>query len=341
MKQKLIRKDECVMVVGSLNAKEEDRILYRNKIVPLQIINEDGEIKPLIYFNTWGELGVSSIDWYPEKPFTWYITTGNDVKIVDLKNRSVKKLKISRLKDVHEITIINNILWISNAYYDEVVGFDLKKNRLLKRIQLKTFQFDSKEIEEEIEENQKFQVFDKFHCNQIFEGYEGNLYVLVHHVTGKQLIKKIAQKLIKSQGNGGVINFENKSYIRLALKAPHSVRKIANNYWVLDSGHSKLNIYNKEWKLKESINTSGWGRGADLSGVQELFYVGISATRKRYLGLIPGGNMVPNMVQVFSVKKKYPIGEFIISNVEQINNIYVISKEVAEEALNFLLRAKK
>jgi hypothetical protein len=160
------------------------------------------------------------------------------------------------------------------------------------------------------------------------------LYALVHHVTGKQLIRRIAEKFIKSQGNGGVINLSTGRVVPLRLRAPHSVRKVRGDYWLCDSGNATVNVYSPEWELKETIRAKGWGRGADTSEALGTFYLGISATRRRYLNVVSSGRKVPNMVQVLSVADGSPVGEVEFSAIEQINNVYTIPREMAAALLD-------
>jgi len=66
-----------------------------------------------------------------------------------------------------------------------------------------------------------------------------------------------------------------------------------------------------------------------------IYYGGVSETRKRYLGLFPGGEAVPNMVQVFTVKDYKLAGSIKIPSIEQINNVYCLQKDVADLLLHF------
>lgn len=322
-----------VIVLGSLNAKPQDRTLSRSEIVPVQLVRRDG-IAPINFFNSWGELGVSSMAWHPGTPMVVYVTTGDNLAKIDLEKREVKFLDIPLLVDVHEMTVIGGSLWLANTGRDEVIVFDIEREKVLRRHSLSAFK-SVVEITECIDGNMDaddvVEVKDKFHCNQVFQGLEGHTYVLVHHVTGKQLVRRIAQRLVKSQGDGGVINLDTGTVVRLGLKGPHSVRKIGGEYWLFDSGNATINVYNSEWNLKQRIPTRGWGRGADCAESHGLFFAGISATRRRYLGLVKAA--VPNMVEVFSLETRARVGEIILENIEQVNNVYVISDEQAHAFL--------
>ncbi|MFI5171742.1 MAG: hypothetical protein ACHQFW_05090 [Chitinophagales bacterium] len=328
----LISSEKRILVIGSLNANPADREISRENIRSMQLIDHDQNIQPIKYFDSWGELGMSSLCWDDDDPFTHYLASSTEIFKLDLKGSKFKKLDIPNLTDIHEITLIGNKIWISNTKHDEIVSYDIVNNRIEERINLSDFKSNTPE---EGESEEDVEVVDKFHCNLIFEGYEGDLYILVHHTSGRQLMKRIAQKFIKSQGNGGVVNIIKRKRHPLNFKAPHSVRKINNQYWVFDSGHFELKIYDKNWNFLRTMDTKGFGRGGDLDLERNIFYGGVSETRKRYLGLFPGGEAVPNMVQVISTGDYKIIGTIKIPNIEQINNVYCLRKEVAESLLNF------
>ena len=327
-----IAPDKRILVIGSLNANPADREIGRGEIRSLQFINPDLSISPVNYFNAWGELGMSSLCWHQEDPFILYLASSSDVYRLDLKGNTFTKFDIPNLTDIHEISMIGKEVWISNTKHDEIVSYSIEQNKIASRINLSDFKSNTPE---EGEDEAGVEVVDKFHCNQIFDGYEGDTYILVHHTSGRQLMKRIAQKFIKSQGNGGVVNISKKKRYPLNFKAPHSVRKINQQYWVFDSGHFELKIFDRNWNFLRTMDTKGFGRGGDTDSVQNIYYGGVSETRKRYLGLFPGGEAIPNMVQVFSVQNYKLLGSVKIPSIEQINNVYCLNREVAELLQNF------
>ena len=329
---RLINPDKQILVIGSLNANPADREISREQIKTMQLIDENEQVVPVNFFNGWGDLGMSSMAFHPSDPFTLYLASSSELFKFDLKGKKYDKLDIPNLTDVHEISMIGQKIWISNTKHDEIVSFDIISNKVSERINLSDFKSNAPE---EGEDEADVEVVDKFHCNLIFEGYEGDLYILVHHTSGRQLMKRIAQKFIKSQGNGGVVNISKRKRYPLNFKAPHSVRKINQQYWAFDSGHFELKVYDRNWNFLRTIDTKGFGRGGDLDSTNNNYYGGVSETRKRYLGLFPGGEAVPNMVQVFNTKDYKLIGSVKIPNVEQINNVYCLQKDVADLLLNF------
>lgn len=319
-----------LLVIGSLNANPADRVLNRDTIQSIQLINNKEEIISVPFFNTWGELGMSSMAPHPHDPFVLYFASSVAIFKFDLKHGTYVDLQIPNLTDIHEISIIGNGLWISNTKHDEIVCYDIIANKVSSRINLSDFKSTAPEEGEDADD---VEVVDKFHCNLIFAGYDNDTYILVHHTSGRQLMKRIAQKFIKSQGNGGVVNISNRKRYPLNLKAPHSVRQVNGNYWVFDSGHFELKVFDADWKFLKSIDTKGFGRGGDLDKELGYYYAGVSETRKRYLGLFPGGEAVPNMVQIVSIKDYKIIKSIKIPNVEQLNNVYCISQDVADALL--------
>jgi hypothetical protein len=252
-------------------------------------------------------------------------------------------LKVPRLKDVHEITMVGPTLWLANTGYDEAVAFDVSRECVSRRVTL-----TANASKSNVEENNAWhrvekgaELVDRFHLNQVFEGFDGELYALVHHVSGKQLIRLIAKtkRIVKRQGNGGVVGLSNGRRIPLGLRGPHTVRKVDGNYWVFDSANATLNIYGPTWKLKEKLSTEGYGRGASKSRELGLFYAGVSETRKRYLKLERSHSESPNMVLVLSTKTKKLFGKVVLSGIEQVNNIYTVPSNTALALLNLQIDA--
>lgn len=325
-----MEQNKMILVIGSLNANPADREIAREHVKSVQVFDKDRIAQPVTFFNSWGELGMSSMAVHPANKMKLYFATSSEVYLFDLEAGTQTNLQIPHLTDVHEISMIDNELWISNTKHDEIVAYDIVAEKVSRRIELSDF---ASNTQEEGEAGEDVEVVDKFHCNLIFKGYDGDVYILVHHTSGRQLIKRIAQKFIKSQGNGGVVNIQTRKRYPLNFKAPHSVRCIKNEYWVFDSGHFELKVFSSSWKLNKVIDTKGFGRGGEWDASSGLYYAGVSATRKRYLGLFPGGDEVPNMVQVVDVKNYKIVETFKVPNIEQINNVYCLDADVAAKLL--------
>lgn len=332
--QELVPSGYALLVTGSLNAMEEDREHDgRSWLRPVQVVL-DGAVAPCSFFNAWGELGVSAFAFIHGDPTVLYVTTGADlielhVRIREAKVLSMVNIDIPQLKDVHEMSLIDGVLWLANTGYDEAVAFDITRKEIVNRISLASFRKFSNAALESLRAGVDGGEIDRFHCNQVFRGLDGRLYALVHHVSGKQLLARIANKFIKRQGNGGVMDIETGRKIALSLKGPHSVRCVGNEYWICDSGSRTVNVYDADWTLKKKLDSVGWGRGADFSITDNMYYVGSSAQRKRYRNR-PDFND-KNVVQVFGVSGKALKGEILIPDgIEQINNLYLIPRTLGE-----------
>ncbi|SHJ85566.1 DUF4915 domain-containing protein [Desulfofundulus thermosubterraneus] len=324
--------DEALIITGSLNAKMEDRFMDREQVIPFQVLI-NGEIKKAVSLSKIGELGISSLAFPEADQNEVYIVPAPGVAILklDIRTGRISRIPCSELEDVHEIEFINGTLWVSNTGYDEVLAINVNTQTVERRINLYDLKEPFQKNRADRSGDSSSILVDKYHCNQVFADYEGKLFCLVHHVWGRQVLHQVTSKL-KKQGDGGIINLETGERIPLGLKAPHSVRKVNGNYWVFDSGNATINIYNKSWGLIDRIQTRGWGRGAAVS--DKYFYAGISATRKRYLGIIPRSQQAPNMIQVFSTHTKTIVDEVLLFNIEQVNNLYLVNVSLAERILD-------
>ena len=174
-----------LLVTGALNVREEDRLLDRGQLKPVHIIQE-GKAAPINFFNEWGEFGLSSLTWHPSRPLEVFLSTGSDLKKVDLKSKECIEIKIPNLGGIHEIDFIDNLIYISNTRFDEIIIYNPADQTVESRIKLTEI---NKEALEQREDSNKDKVVDKFHCNQIFKGFDEDIYFLAHHVTGRQLLK--------------------------------------------------------------------------------------------------------------------------------------------------------
>ena len=138
---------------------------------------------------------------------------------------------------------------------------------------------------------------------------------LIHHVSGWQYYRILFEALVKQQGDGGVLNLDTQEVFPLKLQSPHSVRLINGNYWIQDSGDRSVKIFDQKWKLLSTIELGGFGRG-------------ISATRKRYLKVIPTGKYLHNRVVAVDLEKRKTSGEVVIPNIEQVDNVYILDNEI-------------
>ena len=318
------------IVIGGLCAHEDDRKHKRSEIDSVQLFEKGkNSFLNISFFNQYGRYGVSSMTWSTESPFIIYFSNGDDLRLLNLKTKNLITFEIPHLKDVHEISYVNNTIWIANTGFNEIVVFDPYKRKVCKRIRLTDLikKCNDEDLRSLNNPDNIVVEVDKFHVNAAFKCYENKSYALVHHYQGRQhkIIDRIRNRVLKKQGNGGVIELESGQAVNLSLKCPHTVRLINGEYWIFSSTDAKLNIYNKNWELCKKIDTRGFGRGGDLTDDGKYFICGISAPRERYKHRIPKEQHVPNMVEIFDVKTLKKCREILINNIEQINNIYSVT----------------
>jgi len=218
-----LRHDQALVVVGSLSTKPQDRSSTRQDIVPVQVLTA-GETLPAPFFFDEGELGIISAVLIDDH--TMFFSSGDDLVELDLENQAVVRHDPPGLRDVHEMAWANGDLFIANTGMDEVVVFSPRESRVTGRIALDRFRGAAVAPPGQSVNpgEQSQEAVDRFHLNQVFFDGNGRTWVLVHHVTGKQFIKRVAEKVIKAHGNGGVINLSDGVPIPLQLHAPHNVR---------------------------------------------------------------------------------------------------------------------
>ena len=300
--------DRGLVVLGSLNSKIPDRSLTREEIIPVQFLSRES-IEPIGFFNDFGDLGVSSLQYFPNIDKLFF-STGSDLYVIDIASLSYEEVEIDGLIDVHEMTTIGNSLWLANTGRNEAIEIDPKRNIVKNRAILRGNDSDGE--------------LDKFHCNHIFQDLDGRLWGLVHHIGGRQIINVVKGKLIKSQGDGGLRSVYGSETKNLKLNGPHSIREIDGEYWIFSSGEQSIKRYDRSWEFIDSIQTMGWGRGGQYSPEEGIYFSGISPIRKRYAGIINASTTVTPRVEKIDVEKNISIGSIEIPNIEQINNIYSI-----------------
>ena len=143
------------------------------------------------------------------------------------------------------------------------------------------------------------------------------------------------EKLVKRQGDGGIINLDQKKVEWLGLQSPHSMRLINGQYWVQNSGDLSIAIFDKNWEKVKDVTTGGFGRGVAFSEADDCVYVGLSATRKRYLKLLPTNQYHSNRVQVLDIKTATKQQEISIPNIEQLDNVYILNDYLLEKLSRF------
>ncbi|MTI88343.1 MAG: hypothetical protein FH748_10275 [Balneolaceae bacterium] len=321
-----------LLILGSQNAKTEDQKLSRSEVKPVQVLTKAGQLKPIHFFNGWGEVGVSSIAWHSRYKDELFVSVNDEIRRLNIYTRNYQVLLLESIGDIHDICFIDGLLWISNTEYDEAIAYDPRKEEEVRRISLDSFRMEP----EGLDENEEYEkVKDRFHCNQVFKNYDGDLCVLIHSISGWQFYRVIFEMLVKKQGDGGVINLDTGEVKQLRLQSPHSVRLVNNEYWVQDSGDLSTKIYSRSWEHIDTIKTGGFGRGYDCDEGEDIAYTGLSATRKRYLKIIPTLDHLANRIFVSEIKSRKKIDEIPLLHIEQVDNVHILDEQL-RHALNCL-----
>jgi hypothetical protein len=316
--------DAALVVTGSLSAKPQDRSLERSAIRPVQVV-DGGGVHVVPFFDDLGPLGVSSFVFVPGTTAV-LLSTGDDLLEVELTTGAVTDLPIGDLTDVHEMTLVDGRVWLSNTGRDELVAVSLADGAEIERVSLAPFRTGRTDGSAD-------ESVDKFHVNQVFADLDGELHCLVHHVAGRQFLKRVAARVIKSQGDGGVLGLGDGVARGLGLSAPHSVRIVGDSYWIFDSGKATVAVFDREWRPNGTFATSGWGRGAAVDADRATVHAGMSPIRRRYLPFATGRALTVPAVESLDAATRTSLGVLELEHVEQVNNVYLVDRSTADGLL--------
>ena len=320
--------NEALIIFGSVNPNSNDRVGSAGGLCAVQVLTND-EFRHACAFDGLGKFGVSSAAFHPSSNCV-FVATETEVWRIDLPTRHAKRLALDGLKDVHEISLEGDVLAIANSGSDEVLLVDITRMPIyVNRIALERFREPRRFESVSSRQKAASQVRDRFHCNQAFVTGDGAYLALVHHVSGWQALRQVSKQLLKSQGDGGLVNVSTGDRMDLGLRAPHSARFVSGKWWILDSGRSLLNGYNSEWEVQRTVELSGWGRGAAVTEAGNFVFVGISPVRDRYLSVTPRGRQLSSVDAVDVQDGRVRISA-AIPFVEQLNNLYVVDRAIAD-----------
>ena len=319
-----------LLILGSQNAKKADQGLDRSEVRPVQILRKTGELLPVNFFNTWGRVGVSAMAWQQQSDAEWLISINDGMRRLNLETGAYKEIELPGTGDLHDIHFIDGLLWISNTEFDEAIAIDPATDRITQRIPLKPF----REHLDRSGLSADDRVRDRFHLNQVCQDLDGQVMGLIHHISGWQFSRIVFEMLVKRQGNGGVIDLKTGKAHNLKLQSPHSVRLIDGDYWVADSGAFELKIFDRDWRFKDKIHLGGFTRGIAFSESEDRVYTGISATRKRYLKVIPSEKYLSNRLMINGISDHKTLAEITLPNIEQVDNVFILEPGIAERLLS-------
>lgn len=299
-----------LLVSGALFPRADERILASDVLHTVQLVDASGcwEVER---FHGWGERGVIALVLVAGAAWA---STGEDLWRVALDGDATR-YDVGALTDVHELASFGGRLWVPNTGRDEVLVLDPRDGSVLDRIDLAPLR---------IGDQDQGDARDTFHCNQAFATHEGEVAVLVHHVTGQQV--RLSQK-VKRQGDGGVLVLGGEvARHDLGLRGPHSVRRWRDGYLACDSGAATVNEYGPDFQLRRRLPVAGWGRGLAVHG--DVAWVGISTIRRRYANLTRQ-SAVPNQVQVLDLARWATGDSVVLPTVEQVNSVELVHEDVS------------
>jgi len=319
-----MRPEVSVIVTGSLAAKVADRTHTRDEVRPVHVVDVDG-VRAAPWFDDRGEHGVGALLVDPDGTSAW-CSTGDDLLRLDLVAGTVVTVAVPELLDVHEIERDGAALLLANTGHDEVVVCDGGSGHVHERIDLAGFRTAREGTD----------AADRFHLNQALVGPGNRRWALVHHVEGYQLMRKVATKALKVQGDGGLVALDDGERRVLRLTAPHSITHVGDRWWIFDSGRSELRIYDEALSHTSTTPTAGWGRGAVVDEMAGVVYAGMSPIRRRYLGVVPGRHVdAPCVVEVLAAADGRSQAMIEIPDIEQINNVYLVPSSVGDAVVGF------
>ena len=330
-----IADDEAVIVVGSQAFNEADRTLDRLQIRSLQILRAGATVSR----GRFDRLGARGLrDFLPLHDGVHALTTtANDLVLHNLATNEQATWAVHDLADIHTLTAVGDRVLVASTATDEVVEIGLD-GIVRERIPLVSLRHQKAQP---IAHDRMFggavgaagrgdpgaamNAQDHFHANEAFIGHDGHRYAVVHHTSGFRPILHATNRLV-GHGSGGVVDLTDMRAYDLELVAPHSARRIDGGYAVIDSGRQRLVLTDPAWRPTGTVDLPGWGRGFGISPDATVWFVGISATRRRYLR--PRQTTVPNAVSV--VHSGRTVATRTITGVEQIWSVHVVSVAFAE-----------
>ncbi len=309
---------DSLLVCGGQNKHLEDRLYSPESIHPIQVVSATG-VTPCTWFDSFELMpGVRSISSLALTGEQLYFTQGTRIYRLDLSTGCHEDLGIEDLDDVHELLLDGEDLVIANTGRNEIVTVHHSTGEVLKRRVVSR------------RERKKWSVegLERFHLNQVFRNFDGDLMGLAHHVNGARSMSYYGRRIV-NHGNGGILKVDSDWDIDLRLYAPHNVRRFGGGWIVLNSGRNEMLVLDDTWLVQDSLPLRGWGRGLLILEGDAIGYVGISAIRRRYESRNPfrqKRNWVG--VEIVDIERRTS-DQIEIQDIEQVNCISRITPEQA------------
>ncbi len=303
---------EHLVAVGSQHAKVADREAPRESIEPLQVRTDDGW-EPITTWSAVGTLGISGLVWDDVTEAVWIAT---DDTLWKVTQDGLVRVAADPLVDIHELRVHGRRLTVASTGADTIVTVDLDSAEEVGRDVLGAGRTDPVTGAFVRATGRT----ERFHANQAFEDGAGRRWALVHHVTGLQVVQEVASRLLKRQGDGGLVSLDGLAPVDLGLSAPHSMRRVGDEWWVLDSGAGTARILDEGWGAVDTMVVGGWGRGATVLPDGSLA-IGISAVRPRYRQRLQDFGDVDNHVAVIAPDDRTVVERLAVPRVDQLNAV--------------------
>jgi len=321
--------DEALVVLGSENWNAADRHLGRGRIRSAQVLTTDG-VTQLRHLDSLGARGLRDIVFVDDD--TVVITTGHALFRFRIRSGTVDNLMPDHVSDIHELALRGRTILFANTAMDEAIEVDVDSGAVTRR-GLEAFRHSkSQAINHQrplggaIPVGPKQEWDDHFHANQYVDGHGDSALVVVHHVGGFRPMRAVGKRLV-GHGDGGVLDLTNGDAHGLGLRAPHSLRRLADGgYVVFDSGRGEGVVLDGQFAPMRRFDVGGWGRGCAVVD-DERWFVGLSALRKRYNS---GGESSLNSVVSIDPESGKRTADWVLDDVEQIWSVSVVQRSVAE-----------
>ncbi len=319
--------DEAVLVVGSQAFNDTDRSMERSEVRALQILTATTTISG----GRFDRIGVRGLrDFLPlHDGVHALVTSANELVLHNLITDEQATWPIRGLADIHALTAYSSGVLVASTATDAVwdIGFDGAVRSVVDLAPLRHRQarpIDHDRVLGGVFGAAPVTATDHFHANEAFLGLDNHRYAVVHHVAGFRPIIHAKSRLV-GHGSGGVVNLDTMRAYDLQLVAPHSARVIDGGHAIIDSGRNRILLTDENWQSRGSVSLPGWGRGFAVSDDQSRWFVGISATRRRYLQA--GQTATPNALT--AVVNGEVVANREVVNLEQIWSVHVVSASFA------------
>lgn len=121
-----------LLILGSQNSKPEDQKITRDEVRSVQLLKKDDNLLPVNFFNSWGEVGVSSIAWDKRWPRELFVSINEEVRRLNIETQEYQALEMGTISDLHDMHFLDDsLLWISNTEYDEAIAYDAEKKEVV------------------------------------------------------------------------------------------------------------------------------------------------------------------------------------------------------------------